>query len=200
MTVEKREPFTTFSSTYVVLPVENVDTDQIIPARFLKVTDKRGLGASLFCDWRFHPDGTPNADFPLNRPDAQGARVLVAGANFGSGSSREHAPWALVGWGLRAIIAPSFADIFKQNAMKNGLLPVEVEPAVYEKLVSVRHGDAKATVTVDLPAQTVSMGGAVLARFAIDAFSKECLIHGIDELGYLLDRTADIERYEAKHR
>jgi 3-isopropylmalate/(R)-2-methylmalate dehydratase small subunit len=199
MTAEKREPFTTVSSTYVVLPVENIDTDQIIPARFLKVTDKRGLGASVFCDWRFHPDGTPNPDFPLNRPDAQGAHVLVAGANFGSGSSREHAPWALVGWGLRVIIAPSFADIFKQNAMKNGLLPVEVEPAVYDKLVAARHADPKATVTVDLPAQTVTMGGAVLARFTIDAFAKECLIHGIDELGYLLDRTADIERYEAKH-
>jgi 3-isopropylmalate/(R)-2-methylmalate dehydratase small subunit len=209
-TAEKREPFTTVSSTYVVLPVENIDTDQIIPARFLKVTDKRGLGASVFCDWRFHPDGTPNADFPLNRPDAQGARVLVAGANFGSGSSREHAPWALVGWGLRVIIAPSFADIFKQNAMKNGLLPVEVEPAVYEKLVAARHGDARAMVTVDLPAQTLTLGTggrddrraappSVLARFAIDAFAKECLIHGIDELGYLLDRTADIERYEAKH-
>jgi 3-isopropylmalate/(R)-2-methylmalate dehydratase small subunit len=196
---ETREPFTTFSSTYVVLPVENIDTDQIIPARFLKVTDKRGLGGSVFADWRFQPDGTTNADFPLNRPDAVGARVLVAGANFGSGSSREHAPWALVGWGLRAIVAPSFADIFQQNAMKNGLLPVAVPPAVVERLVTARRADPKATVAVDLPAQTLTMGGETLARFEIDPFAKECLIHGIDELGYLLDRSADIERYESTH-
>ncbi len=194
-----REPFTTLTSTYVVLPVDNVDTDQIIPARFLKVTDKRGLGGSVFADWRFQPDGTPNVDFPLNRPDAAGARVLVAGANFGSGSSREHAPWALVGWGLRAIVAPSFADIFQQNAMKNGLLPVAIDGEVYLRLVAARHANPRAEVTVDLPAQTLGMGGQTLSRFEIDPFAKKCLIHGIDELGYLLDRSSDIERYEATH-
>ncbi len=199
MKTETREPFTTFTSTYVVLPVDNVDTDQIIPARFLKVTDKRGLGGSVFADWRFRPDGAPNVDFPLNRPDAEGARILVAGVNFGCGSSREHAPWALVGWGLRAIVAPSFADIFQQNAMKNGLLPVAVDAATHERVLAARRSDPRASLTVDLPAQTLAMAGKTLAHFEIDPFAKECLLHGIDELGYLLDRSSDIERYEAKH-
>jgi len=203
VTVEARAPFTTLSSTYVVLPADNVDTDQIIPARFLKVTDKRGLGDSVFADWRLRPDGTPNPDFPLNRPDAAGAQVLVAGVNFGCGSSREHAPWALVGWGLRAVVAPSFADIFKQNAMKNGLLPVEVDAAFHSRIVEARHADPKARMTIDLKAQTLTLLGTLLGgpstRFDIDPFSKECLLNGVDELGYLLDRAADIERYEAKH-
>jgi 3-isopropylmalate/(R)-2-methylmalate dehydratase small subunit len=199
MSVEAREPFASLTATFVVLPIDNVDTDQIIPARFLKVTEKRGLGDSLFADWRVRPDGSVNQDFPLNRPDAVGARILVAGANFGSGSSREHAPWALVGWGLRAIVAPSFADIFKQNAMKNGLLPVAVAPAVADRLVAARRADPGATITVDLPAQTLSLGREVVARFDIDPFAKECLVNGIDELGYLLERVADIDRHEAKH-
>ena len=160
--VEKRDPFTTFDSTYVVLPADNVDTDQIIPARFLKVTDKRGLGDSVFADWRVLADGRPNADFPLNRPDAKGARILVAGANFGCGSSREHAPWALVGWGLRAIVAPSFADIFRQNAMKNSLLPVAVDVAFHAQLVEARRANASARVAVDLPSQTVTLAGGPL--------------------------------------
>lgn len=194
-----RQPFTKLASTYVVLPADNVDTDQIIPARFLKTTDKKGLGDAVFADWRIRPDGSPNPDFPLNRPDAQGAKILVAGMNFGSGSSREHAPWALVGWGLQAIVARSFADIFKQNAMKNGLLPVAVDPAVHAKIVEARRADPKAQLTVDLPAQTVSLGGSVIARFDIDPFAKECLVNGVDELGYLLERSADIERYETSH-
>jgi len=199
VTVEARAPFTTLASIYVVLPADNVDTDQIIPARFLKVTDKRGLGDNVFADWRLRSDGTPNPDFPLNRPDAAGSRILVAGVNFGCGSSREHAPWALVGWGLRAIVAPSFADIFKQNAMKNGLLPVEVDKAVHARIVEARHADPKTRMTIDLPAQTLTFAGGQATRFEIDPFAKECLVHGIDELGYLLDRAADIERYEAKH-
>jgi 3-isopropylmalate/(R)-2-methylmalate dehydratase small subunit len=202
VTVEARVPFTTLASTYVVLPADNVDTDQIIPARFLKVTGKRGLGDNVFADWRLRPDGTPNPDFPLNRPDAVGAQILVAGVNFGCGSSREHAPWALVGWGLRAIVAPSFADIFKQNAMKNGLLPVAVDAAVHARLVEARHVDPKARIAIDLPAQTLTLPGVPggqATRFEIDPFAKECLVHGTDELGYLLDRAADIERYEAKH-
>jgi 3-isopropylmalate/(R)-2-methylmalate dehydratase small subunit len=199
VTVEAREPFKTIESRFVVLAADNVDTDQIIPARFLKVTDKRGLGDSVFADWRRLPDGTPNPDFPLNRPDAAGARILVAGRNFGSGSSREHAPWALVGWGLRAIVAPSFADIFKQNSMKNGLLPVEVDDAVHARLVQARHSNAAARLTIDLPAQTLTLAGESPVSFEIDAFSKECLVNGIDELGYLLDRITDIERHEAKH-
>jgi 3-isopropylmalate/(R)-2-methylmalate dehydratase small subunit len=199
VTAEARKPFKTLASTYVVLAADNVDTDQIIPARFLKVTDKRGLGDSVFADWRLRADGSPNPDFPLNRPDAKGARILVAGQNFGCGSSREHAPWALVGWGLRAIVAPSFADIFKQNAMKNGLLPVEVDDAVHVRLVQTRHSNPAAVLTVDLPAQTLTLAGEDPVSFAIDAFSKECLVNGIDELGYLLDRITDIERHEAQH-
>ena len=199
MTTEARQPFTTVAATYVVLAVDNIDTDQIIPARFLKVTDKRGLGDSLFCDWRRRADGTPNPDFPLNRPDATGAQILVAGANFGCGSSREHAPWALVGWGLRVVVAQSFADIFKQNAMKNGLLPVAVDGSVHERIIQARHVDPRAVLSVDLPAQTVTLAGEQLARFDIDPFAKECLVHGIDELGYLLERVSDIERHEAKH-
>jgi 3-isopropylmalate/(R)-2-methylmalate dehydratase small subunit len=194
-----RDAFTTLESTYVVLPVDNVDTDQIIPARFLKVTDKKGLGDNVFADWRILPDGRPNDDFPLNRPDAKGAHILVAGANFGCGSSREHAPWALVGWGLRAIVAPSFADIFRGNAMKNGLLPVAVDEAFHARLVEVRRANASARIAVDLPTQTVSVAGGPSARFEIDPFAKECLVHGVDELGYLLARLEDIKRYESTH-
>jgi 3-isopropylmalate/(R)-2-methylmalate dehydratase small subunit len=198
MKIEAKAPFTTLASKYVVLPVDNVDTDQIIPARFLKVTDKKGLGDSVFCDWRRLPDGSVNVDFPLNRPDAAGAQILVTGVNFGCGSSREHAPWALVGWGLRAIVAPSFADIFKQNAMKNGLLPIAVDAAFHARLVETRHAHPGARIAVDLPAQTVALEGQPPAHFEIDPFAKECLVHGIDELGYLLERAPDIERYEAR--
>jgi 3-isopropylmalate/(R)-2-methylmalate dehydratase small subunit len=193
------EKFTAFESRIVALPMDNVDTDQIIPARFLKVTDKKGLGDSVFCDWRRLPDGSVNVDFPLNRPDAAGAQILVAGVNFGCGSSREHAPWALVGWGLRAIVAPSFADIFKQNAMKNGLLPIEVDADFHARLVEARRANPRAQIAVDLPAQTVALAGQAPLAFQIDPFAKECLVHGVDELGYLLERAPDIERYEAKH-
>jgi 3-isopropylmalate/(R)-2-methylmalate dehydratase small subunit len=189
----EREPFTTLTATYVVLPVDDVDTDQIIPARFLKTTDKRGLGASLFADWRERPD------FPLDRPDAAGAQILVAGANFGCGSSREHAPWALVGWGLRAVVALSFADIFRQNALKNGLLPIAVDAALHRRLLEVRASDPKARITVDVAGQTVGLVGGPPARFDIDPFAKECLVHGIDELGYLLARLPEIERHEKAH-
>jgi 3-isopropylmalate/(R)-2-methylmalate dehydratase small subunit len=198
MKIEAKTPFTTLASRYVVLPADNVDTDQIIPARFLKVTDKKGLGDSLFADWRRLPDGSVNADFPLNRPDAAGAQVLVAGVNFGCGSSREHAPWALVGWGLRAIVALSFADIFKQNAMKNGLLPIAVDAALHGRLVEARRANPAARIAVDLPTQTVALEGQSAVRFDIDPFAKECLVHGVDELGYLLERAPDIDRYEAK--
>jgi 3-isopropylmalate/(R)-2-methylmalate dehydratase small subunit len=187
------ESFTTLTSTYVVLPADDVDTDQIIPARFLKTTDKKGLGDSLFADWRDRPG------FPLVQPDAKGARVLVAGANFGCGSSREHAPWALTGFGFRAIVAMSFADIFRQNALKNGLLPVVVDAAFHARLVEARKADAGARIAVDLPAQTVGLVGGPRALFDIDPFAKECLVHGVDELGYLLARLPDIERHEAQH-
>ena len=193
MSQPERQPFVTLTSTYVVLPLDDVDTDQIIPARFLKTTDKRGLGDALFADWRERPG------FPLAAPDAVGAQVLLAGANFGCGSSREHAPWALAGWGLRAIVALSFADIFRQNALKNGLLPVVVGPELHRRLVEARHADATACISVDLEAQTVGPPAGPRARFDLDPFARECLLRGVDELGYLLARLPDIERHEDRH-
>jgi 3-isopropylmalate/(R)-2-methylmalate dehydratase small subunit len=188
--------FTTLTSHMVPLPAENVDTDQIIPARFLKVTDKHGLGDSLFCDWRYLPDGSPNPDFVLNDPESQGAQILIAGDNFGSGSSREHAPWALVGWGFRAIISTSFADIFKSNSLKNGLLPVEVSPEVHEALMEAAQLDRSTKVTIDLPTQSLTGLDSLETTFPIDAFSKHCLLEGIDQLGYLLSFDEQITEYE----
>jgi 3-isopropylmalate/(R)-2-methylmalate dehydratase small subunit len=190
--------FTTLTSHAVPLPAENVDTDQIIPARFLKVTDKNGLGESLFCDWRYLKDGSDNPDFVLNEAASQGAQILVAGNNFGSGSSREHAPWALVGWGFRAIISTGFADIFKSNALKNGLLPVEVSPEVYEAILATVQLDRATKITIDLPTQTVTGPGGLEASFPIDAFSKHCLLQGIDQLGYLLSFGEEISAYEQR--
>ncbi|TFH26076.1 MAG: 3-isopropylmalate dehydratase small subunit [Myxococcales bacterium] len=188
--------FTTLTSHMVPLPEENVDTDQIIPARFLKVTDKNGLGDSLFCDWRYLKDGSDNPDFVLNEPASQGAQILVAGHNFGSGSSREHAPWALVGWGFRAIISTGFADIFKSNALKNGLLPVEVSPDVHKALMQAAQLDRAARITIDLPTQSVTGLDGLEATFPIDEFSKHCLLNGIDQLGYLLSFDEQITAYE----
>ncbi|MGB5701914.1 MAG: 3-isopropylmalate dehydratase small subunit [Polyangiales bacterium] len=188
--------FTTLTSHAVPLPADNVDTDQIIPARFLKVTDKHGLGDSLFCDWRYLKDGSPNPDFVLNEAASQGAQILIAGDNFGSGSSREHAPWALVGWGLRAIISTGFADIFKSNSLKNGLLPVEVSPEVYKQLMQAVQLDRTTKITIDLPTQSVTGLGSLEATFPIDAFSKHCLLEGIDQLGYLLSFDEQITGYE----
>ena len=188
--------FTTITSHAVPLPAENVDTDQIIPARFLKVTDKHGLGDSLFCDWRYLKDGSPNPDFVLNESASQGAQILIAGDNFGSGSSREHAPWALVGWGFRAIISTSFADIFKSNSLKNGLLPVEVSPDVHQKLMEAVQRDRSTQITIDLPTQSVTGLGSLEATFPIDEFSKHCLLEGIDQLGYLLSFDDQITGYE----
>jgi 3-isopropylmalate/(R)-2-methylmalate dehydratase small subunit len=190
--------FTTLTSHMVPLPAENVDTDQIIPARFLKVTDKNGLGDSLFCDWRYLKDGAPNPDFVLNHPESQGAQILVAGDNFGSGSSREHAPWALVGWGFRAIISTGFADIFKSNSLKNGLLPVEVSPEVHKVLMEAAQLDRSTKVTIDLPTQSVTGLESLEATFPIDEFSKHCLLEGIDQLGYLLSFDEQITQYEQR--
>ncbi len=188
--------FTTLTSHAVPLPEENVDTDQIIPARFLKVTDKHGLGDSLFCDWRYLKDGSPNPDFVLNEPASQGAQILIAGDNFGSGSSREHAPWALVGWGFRAIISTSFADIFKSNSLKNGLLPVEVSPEVHAQLMEAVQLDRTTQITIDLPTQSLTGLGSLETTFPIDEFSKHCLLEGIDQLGYLLSFDEQITSYE----
>lgn len=178
------------------MTAENVDTDQIIPARFLKVTDKHGLGDSLFSDWRYHEDGSHKEDFVLNHPESQGAQILVAGHNFGSGSSREHAPWALVGWGFRAIISTGFADIFRSNSLKNGLLPVEVSEEVHKEIMQAVQLDRGTTLTIDLPTQSVTGLGSLEATFPIDAFSKHCLLEGIDQLGYLQSFDAQITEYE----
>lgn len=188
--------FTTLESHVVPLPAENVDTDQIIPARFLKVTDKDGLGASLFCDWRYLPDGSDKPDFVLNEPASQGASVLLAGDNFGCGSSREHAPWALVGWGLRAIISTSFADIFKSNSLKNGLLPIEVSKAVHKQLMATVTADRAAKVKIDLQSQTLTLPDGTKVEFPVDGFAKHCLLNGIDQLGYILSFEDQITKYE----
>jgi 3-isopropylmalate/(R)-2-methylmalate dehydratase small subunit len=187
------EPIKTFTSKTVVLPTENIDTDQIIPARFLKATSKNGLGDKLFSDWRFTADGAEKTDFALNKPEAKGARVLVGGDNFGCGSSREHAPWALYDYGFRAVISTSIADIFKNNSLKNGLLPIEVDAATQAKLLAT----PGAEVTVSLEAQTVTLADGAVVKFSVDAFSRYCLLNGIDELQFLLTQEADIAKFEA---
>lgn len=188
------EPIRIVRSRTVVLPIENVDTDQIIPARFLKVTTKTGLGDRLFSDWRYELSGQPKPDFVLNRPESRGAQVLVAGDNFGCGSSREHAPWALYDYGFRAVVSTSIADIFRNNALKNGLLPIVVEKAVHEKLVATPDSE----VTVDLEAQTVRLADGTTARFPIDPFARYCLLNGVDELAFLLSQEAAIAAYEGR--
>src|SRR5882757_5919469 len=190
------EPIKTFTSKTVVLPTENIDTDQIIPARFLKATSKNGLGDKLFSDWRFEADGAVKPDFVLNKPEARGARVLVAGDNFGCGSSREHAPWALYDYGFRAIISTSIADIFKSNSLKNGLLPIAIDAATHAKLLAT----PGAEVTVSLEAQTVTLADGTAAKFSVDPFSRYCLLNGIDELQFLLSQDAEIKKFEdARH-
>jgi len=184
-----------FESAYVILPVDNIDTDQIIPARFLKTTSKSGLGDQLFYDWRYDASGAAKTDFILNKPEAVHAHVLVAGDNFGCGSSREHAPWALTQFGFRAVISTSFADIFKQNSLKNGLLPIVVPPEVHAKLLA----SPTAVVTIDLAAQTVTLADGTSVEFPIDAFSRHCLLEGVDELGYILQQSPAIEAYEDGH-
>lgn len=181
----------------VALPVQDVDTDQIIPARYLKVTDKSGLAEGLFYAWRFNADGSPKADFVLNRPDVQHATILVAGPNFGCGSSREHAPWALQGYGFQAVISPYFADIFRNNSLKNGLLPVQVDEATYEQLVSLFEEDPATQVTIDLAAQTLILPDGRRVSFPIDSFTKHCLLNGVDQMGFLLAEDPAIAAYES---
>jgi 3-isopropylmalate/(R)-2-methylmalate dehydratase small subunit len=183
-----------FESAYVILPIDNIDTDQIIPARFLKTISKSGLGDQLFNDWRYDASGAPNPDFILNKPEAVAAQVLVAGDNFGCGSSREHAPWALTQFGFKAVISTSFADIFKQNSLKNGLLPIVVPRDVHTKLLAAPN----ALVSVDLETQTLTLADGTTVEFPIDAFSKHCLLNGVDELGYILQQAPAIEAYEAR--
>jgi len=191
------KPFSNFESRMAPLAINNIDTDQIIPARFLKTTTKQGLDRQLFCDWRYDAQGNPKPDFILNQPRAQGAQVLLAGDNFGCGSSREHAPWALTQFGFRAVISTSFADIFKQNSLKNALLPIVVPPGVHAELFAAAD-DPEATVKVDLASQTLTTPGGRKVEFPIDSFSKHCLLEGVDELGYILQHEAQIAAYEAR--
>lgn len=186
-------------SRLVLLPNNDIDTDQIIPARFLKGIDKAGLGDHLFHNWRYHEDGGNDADFPLNQEEARGAAMVLAGDNFGCGSSREHAVWALSDWGIRVVIATSFADIFRNNALNNGLVPVAVDEETHGALVRQRRQDPSMQVTLELAAESLSFAGGG-AHFPIDPFAKRCLLSGIDKLGYLLTFEDQISAYEARPR
>ncbi|MDC0707444.1 3-isopropylmalate dehydratase small subunit [Stigmatella sp. ncwal1] len=186
------EPFRTLHSRTVVLAQQNIDTDQIIPARFLKITHRMGLGRWLFADWRYQPDGNPRPDFILERPEAQGVQVLVAGDNFGCGSSREHAPWALTDWGFRAVISSSIADIFSNNAVKNGLLPIRVDAGFHRRLLA----EPGSAVSIDLERLSVTLADGTTTVFPLDPFARYCLMNGVDELGFLLGQDEAIARFE----
>ena len=182
----------------VAIPVNDIDTDQIIPARFLKVTDKEGLGKAAFCDWRYLEDGdTPNPEFVLNRPEYSSASVLIAGNNFGCGSSREHAPWALLGAGFKAVISTDFADIFRNNSLKNGLLPIIVDEETQQQLFSLAEEDPSTSVSVDVEAQTLTLPDGRAVSFPLDGFAKYCLLNGVDQLGYLLALDDVVRAYES---
>jgi 3-isopropylmalate/(R)-2-methylmalate dehydratase small subunit len=189
------EPIRTFESRTVVLPFTNIDTDQIIPARFLTTTTKEGLGQKAFADWRYDAAGAPKSDFVLNRPEAQDCSVLVAGRNFGCGSSREHAPWALLDFGFRAVISTEIADIFRSNSLKNGLLPIVVDEQSHQWLLQ----NPGANVRIDLEATTVHLPNGQSVKFPIEGFARYCLLNGIDELGFLLQREDAIAAYERAH-
>jgi len=197
--VSAREPFASVTSSVVPFPRNDIDTDQIIPARFLKTVNREGLADQLFCDWRYLSDGSPNPEFILNRPEMAGRSVLLAGDNFGCGSSREHAPWALVAWGIRAVISSSFADIFRNNALKNGLLPIVVSPEDLERLFAMVESDPAAPFTVDLEAQELRLPDGAGIGFVVDAFARRMILDGTDELGYLLSHEPQISAYEASH-
>jgi 3-isopropylmalate/(R)-2-methylmalate dehydratase small subunit len=184
--------FQTIESKTVVIAADNIDTDQIIPARYLKAISKEGLGEGLFRDWRYNPDGTPKPDFPLNKSEAKGVEILVAGDNFGCGSSREHAPWALTQNGFRAVISTSFADIFRGNSLKNGLLPVIVPPEVHAELLK----SPGTALKIDLGAQTLTLADGRAVKFPIDPFARQCLLEGVDELGYMLQQEPAIAAFE----
>jgi len=199
MRAKAMEPFTALTSSCVVLPAENVDTDQIIPARFLKTIERRGLGAHLFADWRLDEQGRPRPDFPLNSPDAAGAAILVAGHNFGCGSSREHAPWALLDFGFRAVISTGFADIFRNNALKTGLLPVALSSSAHAALLEQLAESSRVPVTIDLGLQTATLPDGTTHPFKVDPFARHCLLNGVDQLGFLLGQDTAIAAYESTH-
>ena len=187
--------FTSLTSRMIALPVNDIDTDQIIPAQFLKVTDKNGLADALFYNWRYNDDKSPKPEFLINKPESQGAQILLAGDNFGCGSSREHAPWALTAWGIRAVISTSFADIFRNNSLKNGLIPIIVDEATHKMLFDLAEEAPRADLQVDLATQTLSYPGGSIA-FDIDPFNKACLLNGVDELGYIMGFEKEIAAYE----
>lgn len=187
---------TTIRSRTVVLPASNIDTDQIIPARFLTTTTRSGLGRQLFSDWRYAPDGSPKSDFILNQPQSAGCQVLVAGRNLGCGSSREHAPWALLDYGFRAVISTEIADIFRNNSLKNGLLPVVVDEPTSRWLIE----NPGCEVSIDLASTTLQLPNGVSVRFPVDPFAKFCLLNGVDELGFLLQQQDRIAAYEQRHK
>lgn len=190
------EKFQKLTSTYVPLPIENVDTDQIIPARFLKATTKEGFGDNLFADWRYEKDGKPKKDFVLNNPTYSG-EILVAGKNFGSGSSREHAAWAIAGYGFKAVVSSFFADIFRNNALNNGVLPVIISPEFLAEIFNSISKDPKATLTIDLENQTITNNSTGKSEsFEINPYKKECLMKGLDDIDYLLSKKDSIEQYE----
>lgn len=194
------EPFRMIRSRIVPIDAENVDTDQIVPARYLKVTDKAGLADALFRDWRFEEDGSlKDPPFVLDRPGMAGRQILLVGDNFGTGSSREHAPWALTAWGVRAILSTGFADIFSSNSLKNGVLPIVVPPAVHARLRDLVGEDPDAELTIDLAEEGVLLPDGSTIDFSIDPFAKRMLLAGTDELGYLLSKAPDIAAWEAAH-
>jgi 3-isopropylmalate/(R)-2-methylmalate dehydratase small subunit len=194
------EPFTVFTSRVVPLPAENVDTDQIVPARYLKVTDKAGLAEALFRDWRYNEDGSlKEPRFVLDQPGMAGRRILLVGDNFGAGSSREHAPWALTAWGVRAILSTSFADIFRSNSLKNGVLPIVVDTSTHARLFELLARNPDAELTVDLAEQGVLLPDGTTIDFDIDPFAKQMILAGTDELGYLLTREPEIAAWESAH-
>lgn len=190
------KPITTIRSRTVVMPSTNIDTDQIVPARFLTTTSKEGLGKALFADWRYDAEGRPRPEFILNKPEASGCRILVAGRNIGCGSSREHAPWALVDYGFQAVISTEIADIFKNNSLKNGLLPIVVDEATHAWLLE----NPGVEVEVDLASSILNLPGRPAVKFPIEAFARFCLMNGVDELGFLLAKNSEIEAYEARRR
>jgi len=191
--------FTAIKSICVPIMRKNIDTDQIIPARYLKAIDKNSVADGLFADWRYNPDGTINKDFILNQPKYKNAQILLVGDNFGCGSSREHAPWAITGWGIRAVISTSFADIFKNNALKNSLLPITVNEDILQSLFDLTKITPSSEITINLESQSITLPGGASFSFEIDKFSKRCLLTGVDQIGYILSFENQISQFELDH-
>lgn len=191
--------FATFSSICIPLIQKNIDTDQIIPSRYLKAIDKASVAGGLFADWRYNPDGTINKDFILNQPEYKNAQILLAGDNFGCGSSREHAPWAITGWGIKAVISTSFADIFKNNALKNSLLPITVNEEIHQTLFDLVEETPNAEINIDLESQSIILPSGVSLSFEIDPFAKKCLLTGMDQIDYILSFENQISQFEQHH-